>query len=176
MQDDNLWKKALEQTEIIRPRIAPLSMNSITQLPYIFLASSSIHPNTTIVRKGHIDVEKPSIILPPSLPQFEGFELYSIQQKTIDFLLIRGIRFPSLKYLNHTKHLDIYDGDLEVARSYYLERLQAEENIKTGLISGLEDSWQHSVLIFICKMASRSAQKDISDLIQEFNQEEDSLS
>ncbi len=171
MNHYQLWEKALQKTEIIRPRMLPLSSERNTQLSYIFLARSSLTPQTTVIRQGYVDVGKPSIILPPSLPHLEGFEFQDMEQTAINFLLIRGIKFPSLKYLNQIKHLDIYDGDLDQARAFYLNRLQREENIQTSFILGSEDSWQYSVLIFVCMMASRVAEKDITALMDEFNQD-----
>lgn len=168
MQDR--WEKALKNTQIIRPRVKELLTFATTQLPYMFLAESTVNPGDTVVRKGEILVEKPSLILPDNSPQFEGFEFeekYHLNQDLfMNFLFVRGVTFPSLKYNNKTQSLDIYEGRLEKAIGFYRDKLQRQENVHTGLISGPEDCWQFSVLIFICTQVAKSAEGDIRKIIE----------
>jgi len=165
------WVKALDNTCIVRPRVQELLTFSATSLPYIFLSESSINSGDTVVRKGEVLVEKPSLILPYNLPQFEGFE--SGEQPDLNkdlfanFLLVRGINFPSLKYNNKTYSLDVREGNLDKAVDFYLGRLQQEEDVSTGLLTGPEDCWQFSMLIFICTQAARSAEGDIKRIMRE---------
>ena len=102
MDIQEAWQKALKQTEIVRPRVEPLSRTAATELPYIFLAESAVNRGDTVVRTGAITVEKPSIILPSNLPHFEGFEEDEKsswkENAVMQFFLVRGVRFPSLKY------------------------------------------------------------------------------
>ena len=174
MDIQDYWEKALKQTEIIRPRVAPLLTFADTHLPYIFLAESVLNTGDTVVRKGEILVERPALVLPPNFPQFEGFdfekERHVDQNLLNNFLLLRGIRFPSLKYNNKTSSLDVYEGKLARAIQYYSDELQKEENLSMGLLMGPEDTWQFSVLIFICTQALRSSDKDIKELLEEFKQ------
>jgi hypothetical protein len=166
------WEKALENTEIIRPRIQELSTFSHTDLPYILLSESSINIGDSVVRKGSILVEKPSLILPLGLPRFEGFDFENEsdinEDMVANFLIVRGIRFPSLKYNNRTYSLDIFEGRLKKAIESYQDKLQREEDVATGLIVGPEDCWQFSVLIFVCTQVIRSADGDIRKLLDEF--------
>jgi len=160
------WEKALKSTEVIRPRINPLLTYATTEIPYIFLAESAVNMDTTVVRQGTVAVEKPSIILPPHTPLFSGFEMENMRE-TIDFLLIRGVHFPSLKYNNKVSNLDIYDNKLSKAVEYYKNKMQREENVQAGLVLGPEGCWQFSVLIFVCMMASKSAAQDIKRLLDD---------
>ncbi|MBI4711459.1 MAG: hypothetical protein HY767_03240, partial [Candidatus Omnitrophica bacterium] len=88
------WEKALKSTEIIRPRVQPLQTFEATQIPYVFLAESAVNQGDTVVRKGEVTVDKPSIILPPNLPQFEGFEFdkefSGVEDYLTTFLFVRG--------------------------------------------------------------------------------------
>ena len=106
------WEKALKNTKIIRQRPKDLLTFEATEVPYIFLSESFVNLGDTVVRKGQIMVEKPAIILPSNSPQFEGFdfekEFHSEQDMVLNFLLVRGVTFPSLKYNNKTYSLDIY--------------------------------------------------------------------
>ena len=171
MDIEERWKKALEKTEIIRPRIQELLTFSATNLPYIFLSESSINIGDSVVRKGEVLVEKASLILPLGLPQFEGFKLDDLHidgHELADFLVVRGVKFPSLKYSNKTYSLDIFEGRLKKAIWHYKDMLQREENITTGLIVGSEDCWQFSVVLYICTQVVKSADGDIKRLIEEF--------
>lgn len=166
------WEKALEKTEIIRPRVQELLTFSPTDLPYIFLSESTVNIGDTVVRKGSILVEKPSLILPLGLPQFEGFNFEKEpdidDDRVANFLLVRGVKFPSLKYNNKTYSLDIFEDRLKKAIEHYSDKLQREENVNTGLIIGPEDCWQFSVLIFVCTQVVRSTNGDIRKLLDEF--------
>lgn len=166
------WQKALKKTKIIRPRVQELHTFSDTKLPYIFLADSSLNQGDTVVRQGEIIVEKPSIVLPSNIAQFEGFDFEESspfsEDTFMNFLLVRGVAFPSFKYNNKTNSLDIYEGCLDKATEFYLNRLEREENVSIGLISGSEDCWQFSVLIFICTQIARSAEVDIQKILAEF--------
>jgi hypothetical protein len=171
------WEKALKYTKIIRPRPKDLLTFEPTDVPYLFLAESSVNLGDTVVRKGEVRVEKPNIILPSNMPQFEGFDFdreFQYGQDTIlNFLLVRGVSFPSLKYNNKTSSLDIYEGHLEKAVGYYRDKLERGEDVHRGLVTGPEDSWQFSVLIFIASQIIRSADGDIKRLLERFREDRD---
>lgn len=167
--NDN-WEKALQDTRVIRPRVQELFTFASTPLPYLFLSESSVNRGDTVIRQGEVVVEKPALILPSNLPQFEGFDSQDSsgfnELSLTNFLFIRGVKFPSLKYNNKTQKLDVFEGALDAAVSFYLNRLEREENISTGLVSGPEDCWQLSVLIFVCSQIARSAQGDMKRIIE----------
>ncbi len=166
------WEKALKHTEIVRPRVQPLQTFEVTQIPYIFLAESLVDHGSTVVRKGDVMVDKPSIILPPDLPQFEGFEFEKRFSGVADylttFLMVRGIRFPSLKYENKIASLDVRKEKLAREVEAFLQVLQRQENVSTGLVIGPEDCWQFSILIFICGQIVRSADGDVRKIFERY--------
>lgn len=170
------WEKALKRTEIIRPRVSPLSTFGPTHLPYIFLAESSVNIGDTVVRKGEVVVEKPSIILPQDFPQFEGFESEEVSAFNLDmltsFLFVRGVRFPSLKYNNKTHSLDLREGKLQQSVDFYRHELEKQENVNSGLVLGPEDAWQFSILIFIAGQVVRQAEGDIKKLWEKYKKGE----
>ena len=156
MDIQDIWEKALKNTEIIRPRVQALLTFATTNLLYIFLAESSLNLGDKVVRKGEVLLEKPTLILPSNLPQFEGFDFekepHFNQDTLTNFLLVRGVTFPSLKYNNKTYTLDIFEGQLKKAIEYYNNKLRRQEDVHTGLVVGPEDCWQFSVLIFILSL------------------------
>ena len=167
------FEKALKETEIIRSRILSLQTFSDTHVPYILLSASSINQGDTVVRKGEVVVQKPSLILPPNIPQFEGFnmqeEFNMDSDSMINYLLVRGITLPSMKYNNKTSSLDVFEGKLDEAIKHYGNDLQAQENTSTGLLIGPEDVWPFSLLIFICGQIAKNSSTDIRKLLEQWH-------
>lgn len=172
MNLEEKWKKALSKTEIVRARMTHLLTFEPTILPYIFLAESVVNTGDTVVRKGEVIVEKPLLVLPENFPQFEGFDfkkgLKANDDSVRTLLLMRGINFPSLKYHNITSSIDISEGSLTKALKENKELLEQKEDLITGLITGPEDCWQLSVLLYIATMVSKSAASDIKRLLDKF--------
>jgi hypothetical protein len=172
MNIEDAWKKALQQTEIIRVRIQGLKTTGQTHVPYIFLSESTINLGDTVVRKGEVVVEKPSLLIPPHNPQFKGFDFEEeagiSENSMINFLLVRGISIPSLHYDNKTSSLNVFEGGLSSAIRHFESQLAQKENVRTGLITGPEDVWQFSLLIFTCSQIARNAQTDIKKLLDDF--------
>lgn len=166
------WEKALKHTKIIRPRAQELLTFSATKVPYTFLSESTLNLGDTVVRNGEVLVEKPSIILPSNLPQFEGFDfeenLHFNQDTILNFLLVRGVSFPSFKYNNKTQSIDIYENHIEKAIEFYSNKLQHEEDVHRGLVVGNDDCWQFSIFIFIATQILKSADTDIKRLLDRF--------
>ncbi|OGX08858.1 MAG: hypothetical protein A2Z88_09955 [Omnitrophica WOR_2 bacterium GWA2_47_8] len=167
-----IWDKALKHTEIIRSRLQTLMTFQETRVPYILLSESTINLGDTVVRKGEVLVERPSLILPPNTPQFEGFELDGSfpgsEDKFFNYLLVRGISLPSLCYNHKTQSLDLFEGKLSSAIKHYNELLQQKENVSTGLLAGPEECWQFSVLIFICSQIAKNADTDLKRILDEY--------
>ncbi|MBI3011083.1 MAG: hypothetical protein HYY58_01130, partial [Candidatus Omnitrophica bacterium] len=160
MDIQELWDKARKQTEVLRMQLQDLATFQATVVPYIFLAESSVNPGDSIVRKGQVLIERPSIVLPGFSPQFEGFEFESdlhVSDNTVaTFLLVRGIQFPSLKYRHQISSLDVFEDSLQKAIGHYTKQLTLAEDIKTGLVVGPEDAWQLSLLLLVGALVVRS--------------------
>lgn len=173
MDIEQLWEKAQQKTEIVRGRVKPLPSFAATKVPYVFLAESVVNEGHTIVRKGKILIEKPIIILPEDMPQFEGFDFekdLDVEQGTMQmFFLMRGIRFPSLKYNNTVDKLDLEDKSLSKAAEKYKKSLERKENVNTALILGPEDCWQFSILLYMAALIGRCARADIMNLLEKVN-------
>ena len=176
MNIERSWEKALKRTEIIRPRIQALNTFESTAVPYILLSESLGSSGGSLVRKGKVLVERPALILPSNHPQFEGFDMDAEKRYDADlfmqFLMVRGVRFPSLQYHNLTYSLALHDGRLQEAIDDYKKQLQQEENVSTGLVIGPEDCWQFSILIFVGSQILRSADGDIERLLNHYRKKQ----
>lgn len=170
------WEKALRETNIIRSRVIGLQTFSETHVPYFLLSPSMINQGDTVVRTGEVLVHRPSLILPPNIPQLEGFQMEEEnsfkQEAMINFLMVRGITLPSMKYDNKVFSLNVFEGKMEDAIGVYGNRLQREENTSAGLISGPDDVWQLSLLIFICSQIARNSSTDIKRLLDDHHQKD----
>ena len=169
MDLEEVWQKALRNTQIIRMRLAKLDISSGSELPYIFLAESEVNIGDTIVRRGKVNVNKPLIYLSDGSPQFYGFDFeenLKINTETIKtFLFMRGINFPSLKYM-HSSQIELHEGSLQDAISKYTNLLAKEENVDTGLIAGFADYWQFSVLVYVANLVIKSAPDNIKKFLK----------
>ncbi len=168
------WERAIGETKILRPRLRSLLAFENTELPYTCLTKSVVNVGDTVVRKGKVVVHKPMIVLPRDLPQFEGFEFErdfdEVDEDEIGrFLLMRGVSFPMLKYSNQTYTVNLFEGPLGKAIGHFSRQLERKEDVHSGLITGPEDSWQFSVLIYVGTLAVRSAPHDIERLLDYLN-------
>jgi len=177
MDVHSAWEKALRETNIVRSRITGLQTFSETHVPYILLSPSTINIGDTVVRTGEVLVHRPSLILPPNIPQLEGFDLDgkdAFKEDTmINFLMVRGITLPSMKYDNKVSSLNVFEGKIEDAIGLYGNRLQREENTSAGLVCGPDDVWQLSVLIFVCSQIAKNSSTDIRRLLDEYHKRND---
>jgi hypothetical protein len=177
MDSTSAWEKALRETNIVRSRVTSLQTFSETHVPYILLSPSTINEGDTVVRTGEVLVHRPSLILPPHVPQLEGFDFEgegSFQENTmINFLMVRGITLPSMKYDNKIFSLNVFEGKMDDAIGVYGNRLQREENTSAGLICGPDEVWQFSLLIFVCSQIVKSSSTDIRRLLEEYHRKND---
>ena len=164
------WEKAVNRTEVMRWRTSSLDTFGHTSLSYAFLGESAVNAGDTVHRKGKVLVHKPMLLLPENIPQFEGFDV--AEDLGIDvnelakFLLVRGVSFPSLKFRNETDSLDLMEKPLDKAVEAVMNTLDHEKNYDTGVLTGPEDCWQLSVIIYAGGMMSRSARRDIRRLLE----------
>lgn len=170
MNIQEAWSKALKETDIIRARILSLQTFGPTQVPYILLSPSDVNAGDTVVRSGEIMIDRPSLILPPHLPQLEGFEfdhIHANEDSLMNFLLVRGVTLPSLKYNNITNQMDIFEGKVPDAIRHFGNKLEREENTSAGLLVGPGDVWQFSLLIFTCSLIARNSTADVNRILED---------
>lgn len=171
MDIQELWQKALKTTKIIRPRVKPLFVDKATVVPYVFLAESEVNRGDSVVRKGEIVIQKPQVVLPYQLPLFEDFdfekEIGFSSDTVVNFLLVRGVNFPSFKYKSKVDGMEIFNGPLNQALEKYTNDLARREDVHTGLVTGEADCWQFSVLILIADVISKGTSSDIRRLIDD---------
>jgi len=177
MDLEEKWEKAVNNTKVERERLESLHTFKSTDIHYFLLGKSQVNTGDSVVRKGKISIDKPMLILPKYFPQFDGFDFKHDLETDSDtirsFLLMRGIRFPSLKYNNELYSLDVVEKPLKDAMKHYLRLLEKKEDIKTGLIVGPEDCWQFSLLIYVATIITKSVDSDIRNIIEKLKHKSD---
>ncbi|MFH1613032.1 MAG: hypothetical protein ABIB46_04830 [bacterium] len=173
MDLENLWQEALEKTQILRYRLKPLLTFQTTTLSYIFLSESVVNLGDVVVRKGNILVDKPLILLPPNYPQFQGFEFEEEEDQFSEndirsFFLMRGIVLPSLKYNNKSYSIETFEGSLEKAIDKFSVDLEQKKDIDYGLITGADDSWNFSLLIYVTNLMNKFVGNDLMNLFKKY--------
>lgn len=168
MDLEDLWDKALKGTEIVRTRAHELATFETTAVPYVFVAESGLNVGDTVVRKGQVLVERPSLILPS--PHMEGFaagsDALTSEEALVNFFLVRGIRFPSLRYRHELSSLDLREGSVQQAIDAITAALQYAEDLRTSVVVGPEEAWQFSLLILVGSLMARSAEGDLRRLVE----------
>lgn len=164
-QFEQKLRLAQQQTEILRTRKSDLFTFGTTRLPYVFLAESLINQGDTIIRRGEINTEKPSLILGDNLPSFEGFSDDEADHKQMSFVFGRGFQFPSLSYQNQSMQMEVVAKELHALSDEIQEELEQQRDSKTAVIQGPEDSWAFSLLIYAGEMTRRSAPGNIKDMM-----------
>ena len=165
MDIQELWDNARKRTDILRMRLQDLPTFEAAVVPYTFLAESSLNAGDTVVRRGHVRIERPAIVLPNFSPQFEGF---AFDDALTTFLLVRGIQFPSLRYRHELSTLDLFEASLPKAVKHFTQQLAAAEDTATGLVVGPEDAWQFSLVLLVGALVVRSAQGDLRRILEDY--------
>ena len=158
------FEEAVRKTRIIRSRYRTLNTFEATTLPYVLIGRSVVSRNTTVIREGTVEVGRAMVHLPDGLPQFDGFDFAastSMRDETVTtFLLVRGVRLPSLKYRNSSQRLEVSEQPVEREIARVLETLSRKEDLDTGVIVGITDVWQFSLLMYVFSQVARSAGGD----------------
>ncbi len=171
MDLDEKWQKTLDETKIFKFYRHGLSNTETTSLPYIFLGESLVNKGDTVVRKGKVLVDHPFLILPQNVPQFSGFEMdeeSGMNENTLPFFfMVRGIRFPSLKYKHEFSTIDVLEKYPQDAVEYYKNEIEREEDLETGLVLGPADCWQFSILFYVGILVQKSAPDSLEKYLEE---------
>ncbi|MBN1257096.1 MAG: hypothetical protein JXA52_05265 [Planctomycetes bacterium] len=171
MPKDNPFEAFIEaqrKTRILRTRKNLLYTFGSTRLPYVFLANSGINRGDVVMRKGEVSVDRPKIFTPSNPVELEGFGFEELEEGMIPVLLNRWVHFPPAKYHNSSSALEVLDGPFERAQEEIINRLDRQNDIRTGVIQGLEHLWGFSVLGYVGQMIVRSTPSNIGEYFEHY--------
>ena len=168
--NDERIERAVRHTEILRLPKQTLATFGMTTIGYYLLTEpvySELEKGVTetVVREGRVVAERPRIVTPYYLSQFEGF---SPDAKRYLNMLIKeyGRNTPGLfySYRNEPKGLTIVADSI----TRVVDRINAEID-KHGdplvtIIKGEDELWDVALLKFIYEMARNSVQSNLLQL------------
>jgi len=167
--DKQKFKDYWTRTEVIREYQRFLYTFGDMELPYIFAAEHSRFRDRTIVRKGVVLVQRPHILLPRyySGPEFkEGFEhVRAIPPEAAYLFRAMGLPYSHLTNKPVAKEQIEYGGLQDVLDRLNRE-LEDQENAETGLIKGLLDGADISLMRYSVGLVIKSAPENVKEFFE----------
>lgn len=165
------FAKAVQETEIHRGRRSRLLTVGSTELPYILLNQSLVNTGDTVVRRGVMRVEEPSILLMQRPHQFEGFDVGEGDDPQEALIALgRMASLPPARYSNKDVQMDLVEGKLDRILLQMEHRLDQEQDELTGLISGPVEIWHYSLMVYVGQMVKQSVRGDLSHLFRKLRE------
>ncbi len=164
------WRK----TEVIREYHRMLYTFGDMELPYIFAAEHSRFKDRTVVRKGVVLFQKPKIILPgyySGLQFTEGFEhANAIPPEAV--YLFRAMGLPYSQITNKTVAQErIEYGGLQDTLDKLNEQMDQQENEETGLIKGILDGADISLMRYSLGLVIKSAPENVKEFFERLHRQ-----
>lgn len=165
MELDEAFKMAQDDTRFIKERKNLLYTFGATRLPYICLSESPDNAEYVMVRTGEVLADKPQIALPGEIFSFEGFDelMENITGDQQVVSLARRISMPPSKYVNKAEASVREPGPLSEAIQRTVNRLENDNDVRTGVISAPDRVWPLSVLLYVGSQVARSAQSNVQE-------------
>lgn len=164
MEMEKAFKMAQENTRFIKERKNLLYTFGATRLPYICLSVSSEDSNYVMVRSGEVMADKPQIAVPGEIFSFEGFsESDELSGDDLVISLARRISMPPSKYVNKADSAVRETCALDDAVQRVLNRLDNDNDVRTGVISAPDQVWALSVLLYVGSQVARSAPSNVQE-------------
>jgi len=163
------FKEYWKRTEVIREYQLMLYTFGDMELPYVFAAEHSQFRDRTIVRKGIILFQRPQILLPKyySGPEFkEGFEHADAVPPEAVYLF-RAMGLPYSHITNKTFATEeIEYGSLQEVLDRFNTKLDSEENAETGLIKGIIEGADISLMRYSLGLVIKSAPENVKEFFE----------
>lgn len=166
MELDDAFKLAEQDTKFVKVRKNLLYTFGSTRLPYICISQLTGEGDFVMVRSGEILAEKPQIALPGEMFAFEGFEEFweEFADGEPVVSLARRISMPPSKYVNKTEGVPSREqGPMGQVVERVMNRLDHENDVRTGVITAPEEVWGLSILLYVGSQVARSAQSNVQE-------------
>lgn len=167
--DKEKFKEYWRRTEVIREYQRMLYTFGDMELPYVFVAEHSRFKDRTVVRKGIVLFQKPHILLPRYYggPEFkEGFEHANVIPPEAIYLF-RAMRLPYSHITNKPMAEEEMEyGSLGSVLDRINRKMEEEENSETGLIKGVVDGADISLMRYSLGLIIKSAPENIKQFFE----------
>lgn len=158
---DRYWNK----TEIIRSYEPMLFTFTDTDLPYIIAGEHHLKDRVVVI-KGVVKVQEPSIIVARNGPQFlKGFENAGALSCSAVYIF-RNMNLPYCNVTNSViRRQEIEYGGLQAILHEYDEKLKAKDNKIMGLITGIVEGADVSLMRYVAELAVKSKESNVRQII-----------
>jgi len=165
--NDDRIEYAVRHTEILRLPKQTLATFGMTNIGY-YLVTEPVYSEMgkdvteTVVREGRVVAERPRIVTPHYLSQFEGFSPDA--KRYFNALLKKyGPNAPGLfySYRNEPKGLTIVAGSLMSAVDKINAEIDKRGDPLVAIIKGEDELWDVSLLKFIYEIARNSMEDNL---------------
>ncbi len=167
--DREKFNEYWRSTEVIREYKRMLFTFGAMELPYVLVAEHSRLRDRTIVRKGVVLLQRPHILLPPHYggPEFkEGFEHANAMPPEALYLL-RAMQVPYSQISNKPiAEEQIEYGSVQSVLDQFVKEMESREDTETGLIKGVLDGADISLMRYSMGLAIKSAPGNVSEFFE----------
>ena len=166
MEMEDAFKMAQNDTRFIKARKNLLYTFGATRLPYICLSESLEDRDLIMIRAGEVLADKPQIAVPGEFFSFEGFDETredEEEKESLAVTLARRISMPPSKYVNKSDAAITESGPLSEAIQRVMNRLENENDVRTGVIAAPEQVWGLSILLYVGSQVARSASSNVQE-------------
>ncbi len=167
--DRDKFNECWRSTEVIREYQRMLFTFGAMELPYVLVAEHERFKDRAIVMKGLVLLHRPHILLPPHYggPEFkEGFEhANAIPPEAV--YLFRAMQMPYSQISNKPiAEQQIEYGSLQSVLDKFDEEMESQEDTDTGLIKGVLDGADVSLMRYSLGLAIKSAPGNVKEFFE----------
>jgi len=164
--DRKKFRECWSKTEVIREYHQMLFTFGNMELPYVFAAEQGRFKDRTVVRRGVVQIQKPHIILPGYYggPEFKnGFEhTGALPPEAVYLFRMMGLPYSHINNRPLAQEQIEYRG-LQAVLDELNQRMESQEDSETGLIKGVIDGPDISLMRYSLGMMIRSAPGNVKE-------------
>ncbi len=171
MESDERIRKAVLNTEVLRPPKQSLATFGTTNVYYYLVAEATynelIKGEETVIREGRVIAERPRIVTPSYLSRVQGFSAEA--KKYFEMLMTQyDANSPGLYYAyrNEPKELNVVSDNLTAVVAKLNGEIDQKGDPLASIIKGEDMLWDVSILKFIYEITQRSVGDNIMQLRQ----------
>jgi len=167
--DRDKFNEYWRSTEVIREYQRMLFTFGAMELPYVLVAEHDRFKDRAIVMKGFVLLQRPHIVLPPhygGLEFKEGFEHANAIPPEALYLL-RAMEMPYSQISNKPiADEQIEYGSLQTVLDRLNKEMENQEDIETGLIKGVLNGADISLMRYSLGLAIKSAPENVKEFFE----------
>ena len=167
--DRQKFNECWRATEIIREYQRMLFTFGAMELPYVLVAEHERFKDRAVVMKGLVLLQRPHILLPPHYggPEFkEGFEHANAMPPEALYLL-RAMQVPYSQISNKPiAEEQIEYGSVQSVLDKFDREMESQEDIETGLIKGVLNGADISLMRYSLGLAIKSAPGNVEEFFE----------